>query len=69
LYIWTGNAYCKINGVLEDTLSDLADKFQNNSELSNTEFAELAEQIEKMDKETKQEFIDTYAQIEMVAST
>ena len=69
LYIWTGQAYCKINGVLEETLSSLAERFKNYSELTNSKFAALAAQIEKVDKETKQEFIDTYAQIEIAAST
>ena len=68
LYIWTGQAYCKINGVLEETLSSLAERFKNYSELTNSKFAALAAQIEKVDKETKQEFIDTYAQIEIAAS-
>lgn len=69
LYIWTGSAYCKINGVLEETLSDLTEKFKNNSELFGTEFAILIEQINKLDKETQQKFIDTYAAIDIAAST
>lgn len=69
LYIWTGDAYCKINGVLEDTLSNLAEKFKNDSELSSSEFAALSLRLEEVDYETQKKFIETYATIESVATS
>ena len=69
LYIWTGNAYCKINGVLEDTLFSLAEKFKNDSELSSSEFAALSLRLEEVNYETKKKFIETYATIESVATS
>lgn len=69
LYIWTGNAYCKINGVSEDTLSSLIEKFKKDFELSSTEFAALTLRLEEVDNETKKKFIEIYATIESVATS